>query len=119
MFKNILFYTLKGINGWSYYTHKTVNVAIVSSIKCHKRLFCIFDRDYKYSLTIGYGELVKCLGVGFGKFRDDNGIKNGFAIYICDGPNQVITKRYKTLEDANIDMNEILKKQKYLNDKDD
>lgn len=111
MLKGMLFYALRGINGWSSCSHTSIDVAKVLKISCNERLFRIFDRDYKYTLSIEYDEIKSDTGIspvfgGNGGFVIDNNVTL----------KQTITKRYKTLKEANIDINEIKKRQNILKD---
>jgi len=50
--KGIIFHTLKGINGWSFLKLQKIDVCKILNIKYNKKLFCIFDYEYKYTLEI-------------------------------------------------------------------
>jgi hypothetical protein len=111
MFKGMLFYALRGVNGWSSCSRTSIDVAKVLKISCNERLFRIFDRDYKYTLSIKYDEIKSETGLSpvFG----GNG---GFVVDKDVTLEQTITKRYKTIKEANIDINEIKKRQNILKD---
>lgn len=83
----VLSYTLRGTNGWSDLSLNKIDVGMVVSTNVKKRLFCLFDRDKPYTLHINYG---------------------------YERRYNPITKRYSNIEDANDDVNNILKKQEFL-----
>lgn len=52
----ILAHTLKGKFGWSCLKHNIIHIIKIKEIKYNKRLFCLFDKSYPYSLCIRYYE---------------------------------------------------------------
>lgn len=48
-------HTINGIRSWSTFRY-TINVSKIQNITYRKRLFCIFDYEHKYELTIKYHE---------------------------------------------------------------
>lgn len=108
-FKHYLRFCVKG---WSDFYINPVDVRKVLSISHRERLFCLFDRDYKYTMDIGYANpanvskmvpVFTTRGVGFAptsQFDMDNV--------------SMMTVRYKTMKDLDEDRSEILRLQKLL-----
>jgi hypothetical protein len=67
---------LSGIDGWSFLFIRIIDVNKVINIKYYKRLFCVFENEYKYTLKITYDEPF-----------------NYSSIFL---PTSKLTKRYKT-----------------------
>lgn len=111
MMKGMLFYTLKGVSGWSTCSHANIDVARVLKISYNKRMFIFFDRDYKYTMSIEYDEIKSETDIS-----SVFGGKGGFVIDNTVILEQTITKRYKTQKEVNIDINEIKKRQNILKD---
>ena len=87
-------YVLKGINGWSDLNLQTINVLKIISCNYRKRWFCIFDRDYKYVLEIGYNSPIS--------YTVFLGYPHRYVDHI-----PIITKRYKSVEDINDEIQQI------------
>lgn len=102
--QNVLFHTLKGINGLSKLQLTTIDVGKVIEMSWRRRKFAIFDQDHMYSLTIEYAEPEKQnvspvlvnghIGINIPMEKDF----------------QFITKRYRTEEDCVAEINIINKK---------
>lgn len=109
----VLFHSLSGKNGWSYLKLNKIDVAKVIKMSCNERLFCIFDRDHPYTLTIKYDQpdsrTTASPVIGSG----------GFQTVIHDEyvPNQLITKRYKSKNDVMKEIDDINKKKELLQKK--
>jgi hypothetical protein len=109
-FPGILFHTLKGINGWSNFSLKELDVAKIMSISYRERLFKIFDRDEPYSLEISYNHTIENTSVA----PVFTGGKIGFSLYQKTTIEQSITKRYQTKKDVDLEFSEINHKMKKL-----
>jgi len=101
MIRCLIFYRLKGINGWSIQQKQNIDVANVLDISYHKRVFMLFDRDYPYTLSIKYA------------IFDEKPPFNK-PTYMTKIGEQYITKRYRSEEDVEEDINQIMLKQKQL-----
>ena len=100
--QGILFHTLKGIKGWSDLCISTVDVNKINKIYYEKRLFCIFNKDHRYNLTIEYLE---------------PRVSNYFVLYAIVYNVQLIaniTKRYKTEIEVKNEIEEIKTKQQKI-----
>ena len=84
---------LKGISGWSLLKLNIVDVTKIEGFNLEKRMFKMFDREYPFTLTVWYYEKTA--------FKYDS---------------YRIKKRYKTLDEAQNEINEIFKKQQQLCD---
>ncbi len=102
-----LHHTLRNcIRGWSSLKLTVVDVRKVMKISYHERLFCLFDRDYPYSLTIKYYNPHSSLSIApvFGG-------RGGFAVTSEFEESSLVTNRYMHLEDVEADIREIKKLQ--------
>ena len=53
--KPILYHTLKNfVRGWSKFYINPIDIRKITNIYYNKRLFCIFDPEYEYTLRINY-----------------------------------------------------------------
>ena len=102
--KGIVFHNLTGIAGWSSLSHSKIDVAKVIEITYSKRSYCIFNRQYKYTIQITYDEPTQYLSYVMG----------GKGVYYKTDLTQVITKRYKTELDCKIEIDTILNLQKKI-----
>lgn len=102
MMNGLILHTFKGVNGWSTCNHSIIDVAKIKSIKYNKRLFTFFQKEYKYTLKINYKENNSNIGI----IRENS--------YDSTLYTQLITKRYKTINDVNDEITEIKKKQDRL-----
>lgn len=109
MITNLIFHTLKGIQGWSHLAINKIDVAKVVDMSYHKRLFMIFNRTHPYTLHITYSEPIERL-----KPAPVIGGQGGTALVKQVDLTQYITKRYKTLDEAENEIKEIMKKQDQL-----
>ena len=91
--KGIIFHTSKGIKGWSELGILTVDVYKIKDIYYKKRLFCIFNKDHPYNLTIDYHEPRESIGLAPGI-----NLYGGFTFSLVKKVHLTanITKRYKT-----------------------
>jgi hypothetical protein len=93
-----IYHTLKGIPGLSTFQLSRIDVRRALQCIVVKRLFKIFDRDYDYKLII----------------QSDN---KGSKLFFNKNTN-LISTRYKTLEDVNKDINRIKELQQIVEDYD-
>ena len=100
MIRDVLFHTLKGINGWSICKRKTIDVARVENVTWRKRRFKILDRDYDYTLS------VVCYSDQPTMYFKSKTFVQGMSHEF------IITKRYKTLDEADDECQEIRRKQR-------
>ena len=108
--QGILFHTLKGIKGWSELSISIIDVYKIKKIYYTKRLFCIFNKDHPYNLTIEYNEPTESSELAYG--INSNG---GFTTSLVNKMHltAIITKRYKTEIEVNNEIKEIeIKQQK-------
>lgn len=114
MFKNLITHTLKGINGRTKLDISTIDVSKVLDANYHERLFCIFDRQHKYSLTIKYDEKYIEKPIWIPVFMPSKS-HVGFAIPIDNSKDfQEIEKRYKTAQECQDEIDEIEFKKEQL-----
>lgn len=50
----IIFHNLRGKPGWSNLQIRNLDVALITHVSYHKRLFCIFDSDCPWTLQVQY-----------------------------------------------------------------
>lgn len=112
--RDILFVQLKAINGWSYLQPKFFDVARICNIKISKRKFIILNRKYPYTAHIEYyvpvdESMIDPILIPSNVYKLGDQINNM----------QIITKRYKSLDDFECDKNIIYKNKnkiaKYFN----
>ena len=113
MIQGVFFYTLKGINGLSSLSISRIDIAKVMSLAYRKRLFCIFDREYPFTLQITYNE-PKTVTTASPVFGKHNG---GVVLHRHTEQEQLITKRYMSEKDVVAEINEITKRQQLLETK--
>lgn len=98
---------LKGISGKFSRNVESIDIANIIEINCYERIFCIFDKNHRYSLEIkyfnlktdGYGAFVLApYGVGWAFIPT---VENSIQIY----------RRFETEEEMNDEINEIKEKQ--------
>jgi hypothetical protein len=104
MFRNLIFHTLKGKNGLSLLDLKRIDVSRVKDMTCRERVFCIMDKEYPFVLTIEYAY----------NFFDRRENVRFYEEDFSDLNNETITKRYKTEDEVNQEISEIIKKQDHL-----
>ena len=103
MFKNIKFHTLGGIRGWSSFQPSVVDVAKISQIYYSKRLFKIFNPEYKYSLEIIYKERYEK-----GKISPTITTRGIGVTFVSETHyEKLITRRFKTEEDIFSELSKI------------
>lgn len=109
--KGILSYELKGKYGWSSYQPNIIDITDIISVTYNKRLFCIFDDDCPYTLNIEchnistettLAPVITTKGIGL-TFIPRNTFKN------------TITRRFKTLDEVNNEINKISDHKNLLN----
>ena len=103
MTTGILKHTLKGLKGWSFLCIKEIDVMKVVEIKIHRRLFCIFDREHPWTLSIDYNKPIKCVQPVY-----CGGV---FTTIISVALTQIITKRYRTERQVLAEISQIKRKQ--------
>lgn len=108
--RGLIFHNLKGIKGWSDLSISQINVYKIKEIFYKKRLFCIFNKNYRYTLTIKYSEpneyYMPIIVYG------GHGITTTSLVKQVN-LTQIITKRYLTEADVINEIEEIkLKQQK-------
>lgn len=87
-----IFHTLKGFPGWSKCNLQVLDVARILNVRCRKRMFMVCDRDKPYTLEVHYlHPLVEIYTPCYSRTITDS----------------IITKRYKTIGDAQKEMKEI------------
>lgn len=98
------------VKGWSDLFLTKIDVRKVMEISTRERLFCIFEREYKYCINIKYynprGETT--LSPTF------VGGKVGITVSDVYKEYSWITPRYKTLEEAEKEVTEILRLKKII-----
>ena len=109
--EGIIFHTLKGIRGWSKLNISTIDVYKIKDIYYNKRLFCIFDRNYPYTLIIKYNEPQESINLAPGI-----NFKGGVTLSLVNNMCLIsdITKRYKTEIEVKNEIEEINIKQKKI-----
>lgn len=110
--KCILNYELKGKYGWSYYQPNIIDVADIISVSYNERLFCLLDKDFPYTLYIEchnittettLAPVITTKGIGL-SFVPRNNFKS------------TITRRFKTTNEINDEINKISHYQNLLDD---
>jgi hypothetical protein len=97
LLKGFIYHNLYGINGWSIKQNSNLDVAKIIDIYHHKRLFCLLDRDHKYTLNIIYSEI--SVSNSISPVVTTNGI--GAAVFVPRIDTEyIITKRYKTEQEC-------------------
>ena len=112
--QGLIFHTLKGIRGWSSLNISTIDVHKVINIEHKKRLFCLFDRQYPYSLEIVYNEPTEIPAVA-PVFNPRSHAGVGHVVLHNTYLTQTITKRYATEKEVQTEIAEIEAKQEKLN----
>jgi hypothetical protein len=107
-----LHHTFKGfVKGLSYFHINPVDIRKVIKINYRKRLFCIFDTEYKYSMEIEYfnprSEISSSTVI-------TSGGHVGFGIYNQYVETSEMTLRYKTEKEVIDEIDEIKKIQKLI-----
>ena len=84
---------MKGMKGWSELSISTIDVYKIKDIYYKKRLFCIFNKNHPYKLTIEYDEPTESMGIASGI-----NFNRGFTTSLVKEVDLTvdITKRYKT-----------------------
>ena len=103
MTTGILKHTLRGLNGWSLLCIKEIDVMKVVEIAHRRRLFCIFDREYPWTLTIEYNEPTESIEPVY--------TTGGAGFTISVELTQSITKRYQTERQVLTEISQIKRKQ--------
>jgi hypothetical protein len=109
MIEGILYHILKGTPGWSTCTHTKIDVAGIISVTYDKRLFKIFDKHHDYTLSINYQESQEHATI-----NPVIGGKGGITIGSETITEQLITKRYISLDDVLKEIDMIKHKQAQL-----
>ena len=108
--KGVLYYELKGKFGWSFYQPHSIDVADIISSSHDKRLFCLLDRNSPYNLNIEcynistettLAPVITSKGAGLA-FTQHNTFKS------------IITRRFKTIDEINEEINKISNYQNLL-----
>ena len=107
----ILFHTLKGIKGWGELCISTIDVNKITHIYNKKRLFCIFNKDHPYNLTIKYYEPKESYSLAPGI-----SFYGGITASLVKEVQLIayITKRYKTEIEVQNEIKEIKMKQQKI-----
>ena len=100
-----LYHTFKNfVRGWSGYHISRVDIRKISNVKYHKRLFCIFDAEYEYTLFFSYYNPHSELAVA-----PIIGGKGGIVLTSEYSETSTVTLRFKTLKDVNAEIDSINK----------
>lgn len=107
----ILFHRLTGTPGWTEMSSRTsFDVSSITDVYIKKRWFCITDRDKPYTVCMTVYEPEKRVSIAPGV--GPGGITMSF--YYKTKTHQDVTARYKTMKDAEADVEEIEKKKRQL-----
>lgn len=106
LLKNISFYKLNGIPGWSALQPDNIDVADVNTMTGGRRLFMIFNRNCPYELKILYSHIKDNVGT--------TNILNAGSMYHYTTFEQGITRRYETEAEMNDDIKNITQMQQKL-----
>jgi len=104
-----IIHVLKGIRGLSGLQLQKIDVSRVISLSSKKRDLKILDTDHDYTLAVEYGEPML-------KMELSNMGSISVPTFYTETKN-VITRRYKTKNDIDDEINEIRKKQRELKNK--
>jgi hypothetical protein len=110
--RGILKYELKGKYGWSSYQPNTVDIADIISVTPSTRLFCLFDRDYPYSLNIECFNITT--DITMGPAITSKGI--GLAFVPHTKFSSIVTRRFKTMDEMLIEIDKIRDYQQLLDE---
>lgn len=102
----VVFHTLKGVPGLSSLGSKIIDVAKVLDMSHRRRLFCIFDSEYPFTLKITYNEPKSTWHISpvVGRYT-------GAAFHPSVDLTQTLTKRYSSLDEVQKEIDEIKLKQ--------
>lgn len=109
--KGVVFYTLTGAKGWSSYFRQTLDIARVTNLQYHKRLFKVFDRDCDYTLQIDYRMPTEETTLAPTFTHGRGGGSFGFAVVDTVKLQHLITSRYRTKEEVQEEVQRIRTKQ--------
>ena len=103
MVRGIIYYNLRGVDGWSKCQLSKLDISKIIHIATRPRIFMIFQKDYPYTMIIEYKLPITKTKVS--TIIDKN---NRIVINTFTESTQVITKRYKTEEDMELDCKNIM-----------
>lgn len=109
--KGTIFHTLKGIKGWSQFNISTIDICKIKDIYYEKRLFCIFNKNHPYTLTIEYCEPTQSYGLVRGATFDG---KFTTTLVSQIDLTTFMTRRYKSEIEVMNEIEEIKTKQKKI-----
>lgn len=109
----ILFHTLKGKPGWGRLALEEIDVCKIQNMTYFKRLFCIFDRDHPYTLSIVYNQPFETIQLING-INSNGGVTTTLVNKVV--LTQQITRRYQTEESARKEIEDIQQKIRKMND---
>ena len=100
------------VKGMSYFYVNPLDVRKVLDMKVSTRLFCLFDRQYPYTLKIKYSNPRETVGI--------NPVIGGGGVVLSGeySESDVMTVRYQSEEEAFNDLNEIHAKKQFLANED-
>lgn len=113
MIEGVFFHTLKGINGLSYLNISCIDISKIKSMTYRRRLFCIFEKDYPFTLEIIYKEPKTEIRIN--PVLAGNNVGAGLHQYTSF--TQIITKRYKCENDVFDEIKEIKRKEELMKNK--
>ena len=106
----IFSYELKGVQGRFSIKSNIVDIADIICINGYKRMFCILDKDYCYSLQI------ECSNIETKAYRALVIAPFGVGLAFIPEKTILIDLRFKTEEEMNSEIDEIEEKQKLLDE---
>lgn len=104
MAPTIFFQLSDHIRGWSRFYEQSLDVRKIKSISYRKRLFCLLDRDYPYTLSIKYHNITNESTL-IPVITSNGTIGVGSSTYYKD--TSLMTTRYKNLDDLQKDIKSI------------
>lgn len=104
MAPTVFFQLSEHVRGWSRFYEQSLDVRKIKSISYRKRLFCLLDRDYPYTLSIKYHNITNESTL-IPVITSNGTIGVGSSTYYKD--TSLMTTRYKNLDDLQKDIKSI------------
>lgn len=104
MAPTVFFQLSKHVRGWSRFYEQSLDVRKIKSTSYRKRLFCFFDREYPYTLSIKYHNITEELKL-IPVVSNNGTFSAGLTTQHKD--TSLMTVRYKNLDDLQKDIKSI------------
>ena len=110
-----LYYYVHASLGWGVQI-RNLSISRIRSLSVRKRMFCVFDRDKPYTLSILY-EPLKVIVIAPQRIIGLNGIVCRRILSTGNDPRVEITYRYNSISAINAEIKNIQNKQRANNNK--